>query len=203
MDFKEIKKFYKKKIRKTFAVLLLLFFILSFLIYFYLRGNSEVSSKIVCFITNSMEFTFGYSENANIFILVIKNIFVSLITILLGLIPFIFLPMIAVLLYSIPIGVIMSLARNGKEALKLIVYTIVPHGVIEIPALILSASLGVYLSLFISRKILKKEDDSIKDLFLNIIKVFVFVIIPMFIFSSIIQKFITPIIMQEFLFTSL
>ena len=87
-------------------------------------------------------------------------------------------------------------------------FSFAPHGIFELLAIDYSASIGVYLSLQISKKILnlerdelivlfskKNQDNGSEDqisLFKRALKTWLGVIVPLLIVAAIIETFITP-----------
>ena len=71
-------------------------------------------------------------------------------------------------------------AGNGY----LILLRLLPHGIFEIPALILSLGLGLKLGFFIFTKNKKKY---LKDNLINSLRVFVYIILPLLIIAAIIE----------------
>lgn len=76
---------------------------------------------------------------------------------------------------------------------------ILPHGVIELPALILSAALGIRLgaSVLYSPRGFTIGQNILWSL-ANFAKVFVFVLLPLFLLSGVIEGFVTPLLASTF-----
>ena len=67
---------------------------------------------------------------------------------------------------------------------------VLPHGVIEIPALILGGAMGVKLGKVFSDRVFKKKEGVKKEFFLAL-EFFLKILIPLFILAAIIEAFIT------------
>jgi stage II sporulation protein M len=66
----------------------------------------------------------------------------------------------------------------------LVLLRLVPHGIFELPAVLISLGLGMKLGTFI---FYKKKIETLKEFFWNSIRVFIFVIIPLLLVAAIIE----------------
>ena len=114
----------------------------------------------------------------------IKALAVILLGIGLGIVPvgFVFLNgyIIGILMYSV-----VQLKGPGFFALA-----ILPHGIIEIPALLLSVSIGLKLgwNLF---KVIKGEDLNLKKDLIEGVRFYTFIILPMMLIAAFIEVYVT------------
>ena len=132
--------------------------------------------------------------------IIINNISVGFRALTLGFLPFIYLPII---IYIINIGIlstVIALIAQGSvfAAVKVFTLGILPHGIIEIPALIISIMLGVRICSNISRTIIGKVDYSntgkvIKESIIS----FLLIVVPMFILAGVIEVYITPLLLIQ------
>jgi stage II sporulation protein M len=67
---------------------------------------------------------------------------------------------------------------------------IVPHGIVEIPALIIASAMGLRVGLEVFRKIFKKEGNISEELS-NALEFFWKVVIPIIFLAALIEVFIT------------
>lgn len=83
-----------------------------------------------------------------------NNLRVSFFSIMLGLIPFLFLPVFGVIRNGFILGAVTVMASQmgWKVASYLILCYIAPHGIFELPAMLYSVSMGIFLSLHITKK---------------------------------------------------
>ena len=72
---------------------------------------------------------------------------------------------------------------------------ILPHGVLEIPAVILSVALGVKLGLAVLGKFRHREV-SVKETLLSCIRSYLFVVLPLLAIAAFIESHITPLILR-------
>ncbi len=72
-----------------------------------------------------------------------------------------------------------------------ILWRLLPHGIFEIPALILSMALGLKLGTFAFKK---EKVKSFRDYFWNSLRVFIFVVIPLLLVAAIIEGILISIV---------
>ena len=99
-----------------------------------------------------------------------------------------FFPLLFLIINGYVLGFVASLsvdARGFSVLLKLI-----PHGIFELPAVFISMGLGIKLSSFIFEK---NKIKNLKDNFINSLRVFLFVIIPLLIIAAIIEGMLIPL----------
>lgn len=111
----------------------------------------------------------------------LNNSFVSLLSIISGVILGIF-PVLILISNSYMIGFVSEMAI--KEAGFFILWKLIPHGIFEIPAILISTGLGIKLgfSIFDKRPLKKFEENLLQSL-----KTFILIIIPLLIVASIIE----------------
>lgn len=135
-------------------------------------------------------------KSLNFIQIFVNNAFVGLLLIILGFT--ILLPILIILLNGIAIGVVTDLFFRLLElklsTMAILIGSILPHGIIEILALLMSSIFGVLLGLklFFKKKIEKRH--KLKDLFVKILKIYIIVLIPMFFAAALIESFVTPFI---------
>jgi uncharacterized membrane protein SpoIIM required for sporulation len=82
------------------------------------------------------------------------NVLGSAIAVATGVVPFLFLPILDPVLNGIVFGLLVSIGQHhGLNVPKLFLTQILPHGVFEIPAILYTTSLGLYLSAELGRRV--------------------------------------------------
>ncbi|VUT24724.1 MAG: hypothetical protein MASP_00666 [Candidatus Methanolliviera sp. GoM_asphalt] len=71
---------------------------------------------------------------------------------------------------------------------------LLPHGIFELSAVILSCALGIRLGAIFLNRLLEKAAPDLKQSFINSLKIFLCLVIPMLLLASVIEVWITPII---------
>ena len=132
-------------------------------------------------------------------ILFLNNARACLFFILLGIIPFIFYPVIALFINGAVTGAIGAIFMQSSAGANLLKFSIgiLPHGVVEIPAVLISFGCGYMICKELTKKILSKEHMPIKEVFLYAIKTYVLVVIPLLLVAALIEAKVTPLLMSR------
>ena len=81
------------------------------------------------------------------------------------------------------VGFVSSVVSEKESILSL--WRLLPHGIFEIPAILISAGLGIKLGTFIFQK---NKKETLKELVLKSLKTFFFVIVPLLIVAALIES---------------
>jgi stage II sporulation protein M len=108
-----------------------------------------------------------------------------------GLVSILFgvLPLIAVTTNGYVLGVAYLFASREAGYVKA-AKAVLPHGVLEIPAIILTAAYGLWLGLSFARRIRQRDMGGFGDQVRHAIKMFFLVAFPLFIFAALIETFL-------------
>lgn len=131
----------------------------------------------------------------NAFKLIPNNITVGLNAVISGFVPFLHLPWLFFLINIIVSGLVIgSIAMSSPLlVIKSFVFGILPHGIIEIPAIVLSISLGLCVCKHLTNLIRKRPNTlSFTTMILSSLVFFILVIVPMFIIAGLAEVHITP-----------
>jgi stage II sporulation protein M len=155
--------------------LLVFFFLLGFMFpVFFVEQIKEV-------IRNILEKTIGLSGFQLILFIFKNNLMVSVIGIFSGII-FGIIPILLIITNGYIVGFV-SNAVSSVEGTS-ILWRLLPHGIFEIPAVIISIALGIKLGFSVFYKNSGKE---FSKSFFNSLKILVFIIIPLLIVAAIIE----------------
>lgn len=100
-------------------------------------------------------------------------------------------PLVFVVFNGFILGYTFALAAS-KTSLLIALLSVLPHGIIEIPAMIICNALGFKLAYTAIKSIMKRN--GLKREFKRGIKIFVYLVIPMLFIAAIIEVLITPIL---------
>ncbi len=131
--------------------------------------------------------------------LFLNNVFASAQAVGMGIFPLIFLPVFVLLSNSIVTGAVMGLgmAEAGMNPVKTIVFGILPHGVFELPGLFLSIALGFYLCRYMTGALFRrKRDMTLLEALNSIAKTYVLGVLPLMTIASVIEIYVTPMLME-------
>lgn len=162
-----------------YSVLIVFFIFIFFAVFFPVPGFIE--EKILRFIEELFKRTEGmglWQLMGFIFSNNIKSSFLGMFSgIALGIYP-----MAVIIANGYVLGFVASKTVAGNGIFVL--WRLFPHGIFEIPALIISMGLGLKLGTFFFRK---KKFEALENYFFNSLRVFFFVILPLLIIAAIIE----------------
>jgi len=143
--------------------------------------NMDLNAQILNYIQNLLDETEGMGGRQLMGFIFFNNLQSSFFGMMLGVLFGIF-PLIALLSNGYLLGFVamISVKTNGF----LILWRILPHGIFELPAVFISLGLGLRLGMYVFAG---KEKDSFKTWFLNSLRVFLLVILPLLIIAALIE----------------
>ena len=166
----------------------------------YVKNNPDVGWEWMRNFIASMSFTEVFDDAGNLSVvgLLLNNVRACMAAIGLGIIPFLFLPVIALVTNSAIIGTLFGLSMELGLPIGTMIAGILPHGIFEIPALIMAISLGIYLCKGITMRILKKREGSLREDLADAGRFLALIILPLIITAAVIEAYITPLVIEIF-----
>ena len=135
----------------------------------------------------------------SVFGLLMNNWRAMLLSAAYGFIPFLFLPVFSLLVNGALLGVIASYYMTHGMSMLLFLAGILPHGVLELPALVLSIACGAYLCRNMCRlAVSSPQRIPMVELLGDLLRVLVLLVAPMVVAAAFIECYITPVIMGLF-----
>ena len=196
--YKDEFKFLKEKMLKQFLIQSLIFLLICIIIGILVSTNEKLGSSLYEYINEVFkQLDISPKPGLNMMVdLFLNNTRATAQIILLGLIPFLFLPIFSFVFNAVIIGAVVGMYPSMGFSITAALLGIIPHGIFELPAMIYSMALGIYLNISIIKKMVSKDKKNInmKEILLHIVKSYIFIIIPLLLIASIIEAFITPII---------
>lgn len=122
---------------------------------------------------------------------VIKSFLVILLGFFFGLVPIYF-----IYINGVGIGEVIAIAQTQTKW-DVILAALLPHGIFEIPAIIIASSAGLHLGHRFYRYLRYRED--FRAPFFRAMSIFTHFVLPLLIIAAIIETFITPIFISYFL----
>jgi len=171
---------YLKKTKNFIWAVVILFLIFA-LIGFFIHPPAELEKIILSYIMQILEKTRGMSLFELISFIFFNNMQTGFFGIILGFLVGLF-PVILTLVNGYVLGYVSFLAVSSGGASSLL--NLLPHGIFELPAIFISLGLGLKFGTFIFEK---NKGAFFKEFFINSLKVFVFIIIPLLIIAAIIE----------------
>ncbi|MEI7719395.1 MAG: stage II sporulation protein M [archaeon] len=181
---KSLREFYKEsfsfiKDSKKYIYSILIIFILFLIVGYFASIPLELESLLKEKLKEIALLFQGLNLPATIWMIFSNNLYVSFLSMILGIL-FGFFPLITSMSNGFIIGYVMHKAVSLEGILTL--WKLFPHGIFELPAVIISMGIGLRLgmTLLFKTKLLKKE--SLRSLF-----VFLLIIIPLLVIAAIIE----------------
>jgi stage II sporulation protein M len=169
---------------KIFILIILLLFFIFVLIGFAVPAPDILQEMILNYIHKIIEQTQGLSFFELVSFIFLNNTKSAFLGMVFGIFFGIF-PVIVTLVNGYFLGYVSYLSVKAGGIISLI--SLLPHGIFELPAIFISLGMGLKLGGVAFSKNPKK---SFKLFFINSIKVFVFLIIPLLIIAAIIESFL-------------
>ena len=187
--------FFRRELFKIFWISLVIFFLCWAVSYFVFYSNQDLTVGLFNTISQMFQENGVYTESGGIsfFALLFNNIRASALMAILGIIPFLFLPAIILGYNAVIIGIACAFSMAMGTGVSFLVLALLPHGIFEIPALILSAALGIYLCKELVKKLVGRSRlASFSGVFLSMLRFYLCVILPLLVEAALVETYITP-----------
>lgn len=130
-----------------------------------------------------------------------NNFVASGTAVVIGVIPFIFLPVAMPVINASLLGLVSAIVTtSGTGGFYELAVSIAPHGVFEIPALLISAAMGLTLCMDISARILRRRRNlPFLTLLADLARLSVLVVVPLLAVAAVLEAYLTPALMAMLL----
>lgn len=130
-----------------------------------------------------------------------NNLRASIMGTVFGCIPFLYLTALPIGLNAAVLGAMAAYYQVNGQSLLLLAVGIVPHGIFEIPALLIAFACGLYLCRELTRRILGRQEafPPLSNVFLSIVRVYLTLVIPLLIIAALVEAYITPLCINALL----
>lgn len=177
-EYKEARKYLKES--KNFIWIILGLFLISILIGFFISPPTSISEKIMQYLSELLEKTSGMSSLELTKFIFLNNIQSSFFGMAFGVFLGIF-PLIYTFVNGYVLGFVASMSVQTSGILSL--WRIFPHGIFELPAVIISFALGLKIGL----SLFKRNQNVFLEYIKKSLKVFLLIILPLLIIAAIIE----------------
>jgi len=171
---------YIKESKNFIYIVIAIFFFFAF-VGFFIPTPDSISEQLLKFIQELMEKTSGMNQFELIQYIFLNNLQSSFFGLVLGVFFGIF-PIITTIVNGYILGFV-SIKVVSVEGI-FVLWRLFPHGIFELPAVFISLGLGLKFGSFIFQK---KKFDSLKDYFVNSLRVFFFIVFPLLVIAAIIE----------------
>jgi stage II sporulation protein M len=173
---------YIKESKKFIWAITILFFISAFIGFVF--QPPEIVSTILKYIEEILAKTGDMSTFQMIFFIFFNNLNIAFMGVIYGFAFGIF-PILSILVNGYVVGYVSSSAIDSSGILALL--NLLPHGIFELPAIFISFGMGIKFGTFV---FYKKKMESFKEFFINSLRVFIFIVLPLLIIAAIIEGFL-------------
>lgn len=126
-----------------------------------------------------------------------NNIWAGGMSILLGFIPFLFMPFWTLTSNALIIGIVGGVYGLSGYGIIAFLVGIIPHGLLEIPAFILGVSLGIDLCFKLIKLIFKRiKKEELNKTIRNALRIYFLWMVPLFLLAAIIETYMTPVLFK-------
>lgn len=128
-----------------------------------------------------------------------NNLTACAMSILCGAVPFLFLPALSLGTNAMMLGIMASYYVANGYSLTLYLAALIPHGVFELPALVLSLAGGLYLCGRLTRRCRgDKSGGPLFQSFFQVSQVYLMVIFPLLAAAALTEAYVTPLVLSLF-----
>ena len=120
-------------------------------------------------------------------------------SVLYGFIPFIYLPALSLGVNALLLGLFAAYFLNNGISILAYLGGILPHGIFELPALVISLACGIYLCSRINQYVRKNTKGMMVPTLKNIVRVLALTVLPLLAAAAAVEAYVTPAVMQFFL----
>lgn len=203
-QYKETWRFISKDMRWILLGSILVFIAVIVLTHLFITRNPQMQQEIMGEIRNAMpeeifETETGLPMAAALFK---NNIIACLVSVVTGFVPFLFLPAISLCMNAAILGLLGGVYQvNNMSVVGMYVFGILPHGIFEFPALLLSMAMGLRICYCLVKRICegKYNRGAVKTAVAGSLRTFLLVVIPLLLFAAIIEATLTPFLMGQFM----
>ena len=197
-----------KSIRKLVLILLLLFVVITVIAYFVMSSLYQAQPEVVeqhiteiAEMINSKDII-DNSGNMDPVKLFLANFYAAMAAVSYGMMPFLFLPVFSLVVNASAVGIITAIFKATETGGVFdTLVGILPHGIFEIPALMLSIAFGLRLCLLVTRLLRRNAGRyDLYDFSADTARALVLAVVPLLIMAAFVESFITPIIMDALIF---
>jgi stage II sporulation protein M len=157
--------------------------------------NPDISLKFLTTFKDSFGWILNLSPLERMFEIFMNNARNSLLALVLGVL-FGIVPLLVITVNGLIIGMVSEIFA-GQKGIPFLLAAILPHGIIELPMILISAAIGLRLG-HVMYLYIKGKGTNLKHEFKNAILFYFTRIAPLLLVAAIIETFVTPLIASQF-----
>lgn len=188
---------YLKSLRPYFILTCILFLFGIIAGYLFAIYQFDIVNELINEFQKKIDSVSGASQFELMLFIFSNNAMVNLVLIISG-IFFCILPILIILTNGILIGIVFFQFAS-QYGFLLVFITLIPHGIIELPITFTSASIGMKLGLRTFQKLFQIKHVDLKYEFLNAIRIYLIIVIPLIFLAAIIETYVTAMVLDYLL----
>ena len=117
-----------------------------------------------------------------------------------GLIPFIQLPAMALGVNAMVIGVLAVWYVTQGYSMAAFLAALLPHGILELPALVIAFSVDLYVCAHVTRRIFRRDENALHvwDCLVLMSRTLLLVLLPLLAAAAVLEAYVTPLVASLF-----
>lgn len=197
--YREVYEFYQKDIKKAFLIITACFFLMILLGILYFYFNKELTINLMQALSemiNSKDIV-DIQGNIQVWSLFRNNLQACTMAIGLGILPFLFLCFLPLIVNAVTVAIACAANLLSGASILFLIAALMPHGIFEIPAILLAITLGYYLCKELMMKMLGDHKDvSMIDVIRHILQAYIGLLLPLLLAAAFIESYLTPLMIQ-------
>lgn len=178
---------------KEIAIMTIIFLTSLYLGYLWAESNPTLAKDVVKELFEGLSFVKDLPSFLIFLLIFFNNSVKSLLSMLLG-VFFGIVPVLFVLFNGYLIGVVVSVSSKNVGIWKVLLM-LIPHGILEIPAIIIACAYGLRIG-FATFKKIRGGNVSVSDEIRKALEVFAKIVTPTLLIAAFIETYITPLVSQ-------
>ena len=180
------------------AVMTTLFFVAVYMGYTWAGMYPESAKAILDEFTSSFEFIKNIPHYLIFVIIFVNNSVKALISLVLGIL-FGLVPIFFVFINGFLIGVVLNV-KGAEMGLSKVVVMLLPHGILEIPAVILACSYGLWLGFRVLDRV-RGKNVNLAHCLKRAFESYLRIVLPTLLIAALIETYVTPLVAYMFSLT--
>ena len=197
-QLRAIGDFWRQEYGRFVGMTAIAFLVLTVLAYIAGRLFPDIPVTVMSYFNDMIDSSGIVQEDGSFSVLALlgSNVRAMVLSALYGFIPFLYLPALSLGLNAAIIGMLAAMMQGQW---LLFAAGILPHGIFELPALVISLACGIYLCSRINQYVRKNTRGIMAPTLKNIVRVLALTVLPLLAVAAAVEAYVTPAVMQFFL----
>ena len=194
IQLSKLREFYRKELKRWLwivAAAFLILIVLGFLIGLFFPHIAENTMTLFAQGVAGLDVV-DEAGNFSAVALFFNNLRALLMGLAYGFIPFMYLSALPLGVNSMIMGLFAAVYVNRGTTIALYFAALFPHGLFELPAMLLSFFCGIYLCHIVTDYIRHNQKGLVKEAVMNILRVLLLNITPLLLLAALLEAYVTP-----------